>query len=74
MDKESLLEALLNSTIERIGRQTIAYESEIVNINAEIVALKQEIISLKDEISTTGNIMVSVDDLKNKKQEKQNNN
>jgi hypothetical protein len=69
MDREALLESLLNSTIERIGRQSIAYESEIATINADIIMLKQEILSLKDEISTTGNIMVSVDDLKSKKKE-----
>jgi cell division protein FtsB len=74
MDKESLLEAILNSTIERIGRQSVAYESEIASLNAEIVVLKQEVLSLKDDISTTGNIMVSVDEIKNKKNQAQNNN
>jgi hypothetical protein len=42
MDKEKMLESLLNSTVERFGRQAINYEAEIANLNAQILMLKEE--------------------------------
>jgi cell division protein FtsB len=64
MDRETLLESLLNSTIERMGRQTKAYEAEIANLNAEIMIAKADILDLQDEISTLETMNISVNDIK----------
>jgi chromosome segregation ATPase len=47
MTNEELLQKLLNSTIERFGRQAINYEAEIANINSQIVILSNQIEEIK---------------------------
>lgn len=49
MTNEELLQATLNSTIERIGKQAIAYESEIANLNAQIALLNVRLQELSKE-------------------------
>ena len=47
MTNEDLLQKVLNSTIERFGRQTISYEAEIANLNSQIVILSSQIEEIK---------------------------
>jgi len=44
MNNEEVLQKTINILLERIARQTAAYESEIANLNAKIIVLnsKQE--------------------------------
>ena len=39
MTNEELLQQILNSTIERIGRQTVQYEAEIANLSSQVLIL-----------------------------------
>ena len=48
MNNEELLQKVLNTTIERLGRQTINYEAEIANLNSQILILSDKI----DEINS----------------------
>lgn len=43
MNNEDLLQKVLNSTIERIGRKTVAYEAEIANLSSQIIILNSQI-------------------------------
>lgn len=43
MTNEELLQQILNSTLERIGRQTIQYEAEIANLNSQVLILNSQI-------------------------------
>jgi len=43
MTNEELLQKVLNSTIERIGRQSMAYEAEIANLSSQIAILNSQI-------------------------------
>jgi hypothetical protein len=43
MIDEELLQNLLSTTVERIGKQTINYETEIANLNAQIMLLNKQI-------------------------------
>lgn len=47
MTNEELLQKVLNSTIERFGRQAVAYEAEIANLNSQIVILSSQIEEIK---------------------------
>ena len=42
MTNEELLQKILNSTIERFGRQAINYEAEIANLNSQIAILSSQ--------------------------------
>lgn len=55
MTNEELLQTTLNSTIERMGKQAIAYESEIANLNAQIVLLNNRIQEMSKEQSINDN-------------------
>lgn len=48
MTNEDLLQKVLNSTIERLGRQTIAYEAEIANLSSQILILSSQIEEMKE--------------------------
>lgn len=50
MTNEDLLQKVLNGTIERIGRQSMAYEAEIANLSSQIVILNSQIEELKDSV------------------------
>jgi predicted nucleic acid-binding Zn-ribbon protein len=43
MTNEELLQQILNSTIERIGRKTVAYEAEIANLSSQVIILTSQI-------------------------------
>lgn len=47
MTNEELLQKVLNSTIERFGRQAISYEAEIANLNSQISILNYQIEEIK---------------------------
>lgn len=47
MTNEELLQKVLNSTIERFGRQSVNYEAEIANLNSQIVILSSQIDEIK---------------------------
>lgn len=47
MTNEELLQKVLNSTIERFGRQAINYEAEIANLNSQIAILSSQIDEVK---------------------------
>lgn len=48
MTNEELLQQVLNSTIERIGRQTIQYEAEIANLNSQVLILGTQLKNLSE--------------------------
>jgi len=50
MTNEDLLQKVLNSTIERMGRQAVAYEAEIANLSSQIVILNSQIEEMKDSV------------------------
>jgi hypothetical protein len=52
MTNEELLQKILNTTIERIGRQTISYEAEIANLNSQILILNDQIEKLVNDENT----------------------
>lgn len=47
MTNEELLQKVLNSTIERFGRQAINYEAEIANLNSQVAILSSQIEEIK---------------------------
>ena len=47
MTNEELLQKILNSTIERFGRQAVTYEAEIANLNSQIAILSYQIEEIK---------------------------
>lgn len=47
MTNEELLQKVLNSTIERFGRQAVSYEAEIANLNSQISILNHQIEEIK---------------------------
>ena len=49
MTNEELLQKILNSTIERLGKQTINYEAEIANLNSQILILSAQIEDLSEK-------------------------
>ena len=49
MTNEELLQKILNSTIERIGRQAINYEAEIANLNSQILILSSQIEEINEK-------------------------
>lgn len=49
MTNEELLQATLNSTIERISKQAASYEAEIANLNAQIIILNDTVKKLSEE-------------------------
>jgi hypothetical protein len=42
MNREDVLEKLLNMTIERLSRQSLNYEAEIANLQGQILMLSME--------------------------------
>lgn len=49
MTNEELLQKVLNSTIERLGRQAINYEAEIANLNSQVLILSTQIEELSEK-------------------------
>ena len=50
MTNEELLQKVLNSTIERFGKQAINYEAEIENLNSQIVILSSQIEEINNSV------------------------
>jgi hypothetical protein len=44
--KEQILQQTLNLTLDRLGKQTVAYEVEIANLNAQLIVLNSQLESL----------------------------
>ena len=51
MTNEEVLQQVLNATVERLGKQAIAYEAEIANLHSQIVILHNQINNNKNELS-----------------------
>ena len=51
MIDEDVLQKTLSSTIERLGKQAIGYETEIANLNAQIIILNNQIKAIAEENS-----------------------
>lgn len=49
MTNEELLQKVLNTTIERLGRQALNYEAEIANLNSQILILSSQIEELGEK-------------------------
>lgn len=49
MTNEDLLQKVLNTTIERLGRQAINYEAEIANLNSQVLILSAQIEELNEK-------------------------
>ena len=47
MTNEELLQKTLNSTVERLGRQSMNYEAEIANLNSQIILLASQVEELR---------------------------
>jgi prefoldin subunit 5 len=47
MTNEELLQKTLNSTIERLGKQSMNYEVEIANLNSQIILLASQVEELR---------------------------
>lgn len=50
MTNEELLQKVLNSTVERFGKQAVNYEAEIANLNSQIMILNGHIEEIKNTI------------------------
>ena len=50
MTNEDLLQKVLNNTIERIGRQAVAYEAEIANLSSQIIILSSQIEEINSSV------------------------
>lgn len=49
MTNEEILQGTLNATLDRISKQTRAYEAEIANLNAQIIVLSNQVQELTQE-------------------------
>jgi hypothetical protein len=47
MTNEDLLQKILNSTIERLGRQATQYEAEVANLTSQVIILSARIEELE---------------------------
>ena len=50
MNNEELLQEVINTTLERFGKQSVIYETEIANLNAKIIILKDQVKNLNDSL------------------------
>lgn len=57
MTNEELLQKVLNSTVERFGKQAINYEAEIANLNSQIIILTNQIEELNYSNSNNSDII-----------------
>ena len=48
MTNEQVLQETLGSTLQRIGKKTIEYESEIANLSAQVIILNSQINELNE--------------------------
>jgi cell division protein FtsB len=50
MNNEELLQEVVNTTLERFGKQSVIYETEIANLNAKIIILNDQVKNLNDSL------------------------
>ena len=50
MNNEELLQKILNSTIERLAKQSLNYEAEIANLNSQIFILSGQVEELNKKL------------------------
>lgn len=50
MTNEDLLQQVLNSTIERMGRQAAQHEVEIANLSSQIIILNGQIEEMSESV------------------------
>lgn len=50
MTNEDLLQQVLNSTIERMGRQAAQHEAEIANLSSQIIILNSQIKEISEGV------------------------
>jgi hypothetical protein len=53
MTNEQVLQQTLNVTLDRLGKQTVAYEVEIANLNAQLIVLNSQLESLTKANNST---------------------
>lgn len=49
MTNEQLLQQLLNSTVDRLGKQAVYYEAEIAKLNSQIIILNNQLEDLQPQ-------------------------
>jgi hypothetical protein len=49
MTNEQVLQETLSHTLQRIGKKTVEYESEIANLSAQIIILNNQITELNEK-------------------------
>jgi predicted nucleic acid-binding Zn-ribbon protein len=49
MTNEQILQETLSSTLQRIGKKTVEYESEIANLSAQVIMLNSQINELNEK-------------------------
>lgn len=49
MTNEQILQETLSNTLQRIGKKTVEYESEIANLSAQIIILNNQINELNEK-------------------------
>jgi len=55
MNNEELLQEVINITLERFGKQSMMYETEIANLNAKVIILNSQIKDLNDKMESLQN-------------------
>jgi len=55
LTNEELLQNILNSTIQRFGKQASAYEAEIANLLGQVIVLNEQVKELTEGKSKTKN-------------------
>jgi predicted nucleic acid-binding Zn-ribbon protein len=49
MTNEQVLQETLSNTLQRIGKKTVEYESEIANLSAQVIILTSQINELNEK-------------------------
>lgn len=49
MTNEKVLQETLSNTLQRIGKKTVEYESEIANLSAQVIILNSQINELNEK-------------------------
>jgi CII-binding regulator of phage lambda lysogenization HflD len=52
MTNEELLQQVLNSTVDRLGKQAVYYEAEVAKLNSQIIILNKQLEDLKSQQDT----------------------
>jgi uncharacterized coiled-coil protein SlyX len=52
MNNEELLQQLLNSTVDRLGKQAVYYEAQIAKLHSQIILLTKQLEDLQPQKET----------------------